>query len=60
MGKHMQSDTEGQNVIFDEQRESHGWILLMRKFRSLGLDEAADRLEQALDTSRLLSKPESR
>jgi hypothetical protein len=49
----MQSDTKKQTLITDEQRQSHEWIILIRKLRCIGLHASADRLKQILDFVKL-------
>lgn len=53
----MQCGTESPNLITDEQRESHEWLMLMRKLRRIGLHEAAARLKQTLDLAKLRNEP---
>lgn len=52
----MQRAPESLNVVTEEKRESHEWILLTRKLRSIGSAEAAVQLEKALDTFRVQSR----
>lgn len=45
----MQRELENRKLVTDAQREAHEWKLLTRKLRRVGLNEAALRLERALD-----------
>jgi hypothetical protein len=45
----MQREPENRILVTDAQREAHEWKLLTRRLRRMGLNEAAVRLERALN-----------
>ena len=54
----MQREPENRKLVTDKQREAHEWKLLTRKLRCIGLNEAALRLERALDADGRTANPE--